>query len=61
MRYKEIATQPNRVGREYQHLEDLVFVYGSQGARAAVNILEQLAVDSTDVAVKWDGNPTVYW
>jgi len=61
MRYQEIATQSNRVGREYQHLEDLVFVYGSQGARAAVNILEQLAVDSTDVAVKWDGNPTVYW
>lgn len=50
-----------KVGREYQHLEDLVFVKGSQGALEAADILEKLGSDSGDVAIKWDGNPTIYW
>jgi hypothetical protein len=50
-----------KVGREYQHLEDLVFVDGSQGANKAADILDNLGTDSSDVAIKWDGNPTIYW
>lgn len=49
------------VGREYQHLEDLVFVDGSEGARRAADILDGLTKDSSDVAIKWDGSPTIYW
>jgi hypothetical protein len=50
-----------KVGREYQHLEDLVFVDGSKGAMQAADILEKLGSDNSDVAIKWDGNPTIYW
>lgn len=58
---KIILTEAVKVGREYQHLEDLVFVDGSQGALEAADILDKLGSDSSDVAIKWDGNPTIYW
>lgn len=64
MRFSEfnaVLTEAAKVGREYQHLEDLVFVDGSAGAMEAANILEKLGSDSGDVAIKWDGNPTIYW
>lgn len=50
-----------RVGREYQHLEDLTFIEGSQGALAAVDFLEKLAHDSSSLSLKWDGGIVVYW
>jgi hypothetical protein len=59
--FRSILTEAAKVGREYQHLEDLVFVDGSQGALEAADILEKLGSDSGDVAIKWDGNPTIYW
>lgn len=64
MKFKEfrtVLTEAAKVGREYQHLEDLVFVDGSAGALEAADILEKLGTDSGDVAIKWDGNPTIYW
>lgn len=68
MRFREIRIVENRtaldeaeVGREYNHLEDLVFIEGSSGAEEAADILEKLGKDSSDVAIKWDGNPTAYW
>jgi len=64
MRFQEfriVLTEAAKVGREYQHLEDLVFVKGSQGGMEAADILEKLGSDSGDVAIKWDGNPTIYW
>jgi hypothetical protein len=51
---------PKKVGREFNHLEDLVFTEPNGGKRA-VEILKNLAQDAQDVAIKWDGNPTVYW
>ena len=48
-------------GREYNHLEDLVFIKGSKGAQEAADILDKLGTNSDDVAIKWDGNPTIYW
>lgn len=51
---------PKKVGREFNHLEDLVFTEPS-GAKRAVNVLKGLAQDAKDVSIKWDGNPTVYW
>lgn len=59
--FRTVLTEAAKVGREYQHLEDLVFVDGSAGAQEAADILEKLGTDSSDVAIKWDGNPTIYW
>lgn len=59
--FRTLLTEAVKVGREYQHLEDLVFVDGSAGANEAADILEKLGTDSSDVAIKWDGNPTIYW
>ena len=63
MRYSEIKilTEAAKVGREYQHLEDLVFIDGSAGALEAANILNNMGSNAGDVAIKWDGNPTVYF
>ena len=59
--FRTVLTEAAKVGREYQHLEDLVFVKGSKGAQEAADILDKLGTDSSDVAIKWDGNPTIYW
>ena len=59
--FRHVLTEAAKVGREYQHLEDLVFVDGSKGALKAADILDNLGKDSSDVAIKWDGNPTIYW
>jgi hypothetical protein len=56
-----VLTEAAKVGREYQHLEDLVFIEGSKGAEKAADILDKLGSDSGDVAIKWDGYPTMYW
>jgi hypothetical protein len=61
MRAREILTEAAKVGREYNHLEDLVFAEGSAGATRAAGILKRLGQDTSDVAIKWDGNPTIYW
>jgi hypothetical protein len=65
MRYWELlleddAPAPKKVGREFNHLEDLVFTE-PKGALRAVAVLKDLSQDASDVAIKWDGNPTVYW
>ena len=57
----ESLTEAAKVGREYNHVEDLVFIDGSEGANKAADIIEKLGSDSGDVAIKWDGNPTIYW
>lgn len=50
-----------RTGRKYQHLEDLVYTNGSQGALHAIERLSRLAQDYGTVEVKWDGSPVYYW
>ena len=45
-------------GREYQHIEDLVFCE-DLGAQRAVYILKNL--QNYKISVKWDGMPTVYF
>jgi|AntAceMinimDraft_12_1070368.scaffolds.fasta_scaffold13043_2 hypothetical protein len=54
------APVAKKVGREFNHLEDLVFTE-TNGAKRAVEVLKSLAQDARDVSIKWDGNPTVYW
>ena len=57
---KEDAPVPKKVGREFNHLEDLVFTEPN-GALRAVEILKSMRKDAKDISIKWDGNPTVYW
>ena len=56
----EAAPAPKKVGREFNHLEDLVFTEAN-GATKAIQILKDLASPETSITIKWDGNPTVYW
>jgi hypothetical protein len=56
----EVAPAPKKVGREFNHLEDLVFTE-ADGAVKAIKILKDLASPKTSITIKWDGNPTVYW
>lgn len=62
MRIAELfeSAVPKSIGREFNHLEDLVFTEPSGGKRA-VSILKRLSKDARDVAIKWDGAPTIYW
>ena len=52
-------TEDRKVGRELQHLEDLVFVDGSKGALEALDTLDRFGQDVSDVSIKWDGTPAV--
>lgn len=61
MRAREFLLELKKVGREFNHVEDLVFTDPDQGAVKAIEILRNLEQDSSDVAVKWDGYPTMYW
>jgi len=56
----EAAPIPKKVGREFNHLEDLAFTEAN-GAVKAIKILKDLASPAKKIAIKWDGNPTVYW
>jgi hypothetical protein len=65
MRYWELlledeAPAPKKVGREFNHLEDLVFTEPG-GAKRAVEVLKGLSSPEKKISIKWDGNPTVYW
>lgn len=57
---EEETPAPKKVGREFNHLEDLVFTEPN-GAQRAIKILQDLASPATKISIKWDGNPTVYW
>lgn len=54
------AAQPD-IGRKYQHLEDLVYTDGSQGALHAIERLRKLPTEYQQVEVKWDGSPVFFW
>ena len=62
MRYQEL-TETKQLGRAFNHLEDLVFFYGSDGTIEALEHLKDIANDSgaKSIRMKWDGNPQIYW
>ena len=62
MRYQELI-ETKQLGRAFNHLEDLVFFDGREGAQEAVKHLEDFASDSgsQSIRMKWDGNPQIYW
>ena len=52
-----------KLGRAFNHLEDLVFFYGSAGTIEALEHLKDMNTEqgSGSVRMKWDGNPQIYW
>ena len=52
-----------KLGRAFNHLEDLVFFHGSQGTMEALDHLKEIATTagSKTIRMKWDGNPQIYW
>ena len=60
-KHKGRMDEAKQVGREFNHLEDFVFTEPTDGALKAVKIIRDMEQDASDVAIKWDGNPTVYW
>ena len=62
MRYLELV-EAKQLGRAFNHLEDLVFFYGSAGTLEALEHLRDMATEagSQSIRMKWDGNPQIYW
>ena len=58
--FESESPAPKKVGREFNHLEDLAFTEIG-GAQKAIKILKDLSSPATKISIKWDGNPTVYW
>ena len=48
-------------GRAFNHLEDLVFFYGSAGLDEAIQHIHEIINDTSSVRMKWDGGLQVYW
>lgn len=66
MRLRELfveAEAPKQLGRAFNHLEDLVFFYGSQGTIEALDHIKDFATEegAKSIRMKWDGNPQIYW
>lgn len=66
MRFEEFKSpilEAKQLGRAFNHLEDLVFFHGVEGALEAIQHLRDLATKegSSSVRMKWDGNPQIYW
>lgn len=68
MRLRELFLNENttpavkkKLGRAFNHLEDLVFFYGSSGTQEAVDHLKEINKDSSSIRMKWDGSPQIYW
>jgi hypothetical protein len=67
MRLRELftveAAAPKQLGRAFNHLEDLVFFYGSAGTKEALQHIKDFASEqgSSSIRMKWDGNPQIYW
>ena len=57
------ATAVKKLGRAFNHLEDLVFFHGSAGTLEALAHIKDVATEAgaKSIRMKWDGNPQVYW
>ena len=64
MRYRDFKlVEAKQLGRAFNHLEDLVFFYGTEGTIEALEHLKDIATESgsKSIRMKWDGNPQIYW
>jgi hypothetical protein len=57
------STEVKKLGRAFNHLEDLVFFYGSQGTMEALDHIKDMSSEegAKSIRMKWDGNPQIYW
>lgn len=53
------SSSGSKVGREFQHIEDLVYVEGLPGIKRALERLAQIAQNAKPLEVKWDGSPAI--
>lgn len=49
------------VGREYQHLEDLLITNGASGGIEALSELRLISRNPSSLNMKWDGMAAVFW
>jgi len=57
-----IEAERKKMGRDLNHIEDLVFFYGSEGAQEALDILRDLTDDDQhDLSIKWDGKVALFY
>ncbi len=49
------------IGREYQHIEDLVITRGVEGAHLAASTLNLISKNPTILDYKWDGVASIFW
>ena len=63
MKIKTLLTEADapKVGRKYQHIEDLVLSHGSHGGLHAIQRLRNMTEQGGTIELKWDGMPVVYW
>jgi hypothetical protein len=61
MRAWEFLTEAAKVGRTFQHLEDLAYVEGSTGAIRALDYLASYGKNARNISIKWDGESALYW
>jgi hypothetical protein len=48
-----------KVGREFQHLEDLVYIEGPTGLDRALERISHIGDNAQHMEVKWDGSPAI--
>ncbi len=53
--------EATKIGREYQHLEDLLIIDGAKGGIDAVNELKHISEQPGTMNMKWDGGAAVFW
>lgn len=50
-----------KIGREYQHIEDLLITHGSAGGLEALSEIMLAAMNPASMDYKWDGEASVFW
>lgn len=61
MKIRELLAEAAPVGREYQHLEDLLIINGAKGGLEALEELRHAAAEPSSMDLKWDGGAAVFW
>lgn len=61
MRAIEFLIEATAVGRDFQHLEDLLIVNGAKGGIVALNDLINIVKMPGQTTFKWDGGAAVFW
>jgi hypothetical protein len=54
-------TERRKMGRDLNHVEDLVIFYGSDGLREAIDILREVIIGQDVLSIKWDGKVALFY